>query len=465
MIINFSNFEWSGKFLLCQRLLTSMREFTNDRMVIVSNYTQTLDIFSKMCDEFNWPFVRLDGQSSAKRRQAMVDRLNNPLDDVFVFLLSSKAGGCGLNLIGANRLILFDPDWNPATDKQAAARVWRDGQKKRTYVYRFLATGTIEEKVYQRQLSKEGLQSVVEENQDMESAVSSSDLKDLFTLQENTASDTHDKFMCKSCKPRTSEDYLPPIKEMDFNELNSCANNNNDGKSSSSLSENVISDFKKSKLQRGRLGSKIVKKFVTKEKNFVNVPTTTQPDNNQLNLPNDGDLNEWSHHYGCDSCDDVLLRIAGKGLVSFVFGQAIDGESLAKKAQADSIKEKTKKAEKEQKNDYSSEKRQKEENDVKSVDNVETKTNNDYSPISVIKNESDCGNKKEYNKEDKNSLTINEVDDDNDHDHDHDHDNIVHIDKTKSSSPSNNIVNNKDVENEGHCHINQNHFSNKVNLI
>lgn len=61
----------------------------------------------------------------------------------FVFLLSSKAGGCGLNLIGANRLILFDPDWNPATDKQAAARVWRNGQRKHVYVYRLLATGAL----------------------------------------------------------------------------------------------------------------------------------------------------------------------------------------------------------------------------------------------------------------------------------------------------------------------------------
>ena len=56
------------------------------------------------------------------------------------------------------RLVLFDPDWNPANDKQAAGRVWRDGQKKRVYVYRFLSAGTIEEKVFQRQLSKEGLQ-------------------------------------------------------------------------------------------------------------------------------------------------------------------------------------------------------------------------------------------------------------------------------------------------------------------
>lgn len=52
------------------------------------------------------------------------------------YAVHSKAGGCGLNLIGGNRLVLFDPDWNPAVDKQAAARVWRDGQKKRCFVYR-----------------------------------------------------------------------------------------------------------------------------------------------------------------------------------------------------------------------------------------------------------------------------------------------------------------------------------------
>lgn len=83
------------------------------------------------------------------KRQKLVDQFNNPEGKEFVFLLSSKAGGCGINLIGANRLILFDPglwlfvvdvwarevltrivDWNPAADQQALARVWRDGQKK-----------------------------------------------------------------------------------------------------------------------------------------------------------------------------------------------------------------------------------------------------------------------------------------------------------------------------------------------
>lgn len=74
--------------------------------------------------------MRLDGTMNVNKRSKIVDRFNDPEGKEFVFLLSSKAGGCGINLIGANRLILFDPDWNPASDQQALARVWRDGQKK-----------------------------------------------------------------------------------------------------------------------------------------------------------------------------------------------------------------------------------------------------------------------------------------------------------------------------------------------
>lgn len=105
----------------------------------------------------------------------------------------------GLNLIGGNRLVLFDPDWNPAVDKQAAARCWRDGQKKRCFTYRFLATGTVEEKIFQRQLSKEGLQSVVDDKEQV-NALSTKDLQKLFTLRTGTPSDTHDKLRCERCQ-------------------------------------------------------------------------------------------------------------------------------------------------------------------------------------------------------------------------------------------------------------------------
>ena len=120
-------------------------------------------------------------------------QFNDPSENCFAFLLSSKAGGCGINLIGGNRLVLFDPDWNPANDKQAAARCWRDGQKKKCYLYRLLATGSIEEKVFQRQLSKESLQNVVNGEGVLEQAsMSKEELRKLFTLDGDTASDTHD---------------------------------------------------------------------------------------------------------------------------------------------------------------------------------------------------------------------------------------------------------------------------------
>ncbi|XP_073308403.1 protein CHROMATIN REMODELING 25-like isoform X3 [Primulina huaijiensis] len=182
--------ELSGKMHVLARLLAQLRQRTDDRIVLVSNYTQTLDLFAQLCRERRYPFLRLDGSTSISKRQKLVNCFNDPSKDEFVFLLSSKAGGCGLNLIGGNRLVLFDPDWNPANDKQAAARVWRDGQKKRVYIYRFLSAGTIEEKVYQRQMSKEGLQKVIQqEHVDSEKGnlVSTEDLRDLFTFQESVS--------------------------------------------------------------------------------------------------------------------------------------------------------------------------------------------------------------------------------------------------------------------------------------
>lgn len=93
------------------------------RIVVVSNYTQTLDLIAQLCRDRGYPVLRLDGSTSISKRQKLVQRFNDARDTQFVFLLSSKAGGCGLNLVGGNRLVLFDPDWNPANDKQAAARV------------------------------------------------------------------------------------------------------------------------------------------------------------------------------------------------------------------------------------------------------------------------------------------------------------------------------------------------------
>ena len=191
--------ELSGKMAVLDRLLGEMRSRGTDRIVIVSNFTQTLDQIQMLCRERFFPVVRLDGSMAVKKRRVLVEDFNDMSKNQFVFLLSSKAGGCGLNLIGANRLVLFDPDWNPATDKQAAARVWRDGQKKRCYVYRFFTAGTIEEKVYQRQMSKEGLQSIVCDDKMAVNDQTNEDLRNIFQL-ETTPSSTHDSLKCTRCQ-------------------------------------------------------------------------------------------------------------------------------------------------------------------------------------------------------------------------------------------------------------------------
>ncbi|CAG0881245.1 unnamed protein product [Cyprideis torosa] len=192
--------ELSGKMAVLDCLLASIKSSGNDKVVLVSNYTQTLDLFEKMCYMRRYGYVRLDGSMSIKKRAKVVERFNDPTSSDFIFMLSSKAGGCGLNLIGANRLVMFDPDWNPANDDQAMARVWRDGQKKQCFIYRLLATGSIEEKIFQRQAHKKALSScVVDQEEDVQRHFSVAELRDLFTLEEGTKSSTHDRFKCRRC--------------------------------------------------------------------------------------------------------------------------------------------------------------------------------------------------------------------------------------------------------------------------
>ncbi|KAF8489141.1 SNF2 family domain-containing protein [Hysterangium stoloniferum] len=167
------------------RVLHSIKTETKDKIVLISNYTQTLDLFERMLRSKKYGYFRLDGGMAITKRQKYVDQFNDPERSEFVFLLSSKAGGCGINLIGANRLILFDPGktasplyWNPAADQQALARVWQ--------------------KVFQRQASKQALSScVVDDKQDAERHFSVDDLRKLFLFKEKTLCETHDTCKCK----------------------------------------------------------------------------------------------------------------------------------------------------------------------------------------------------------------------------------------------------------------------------
>lgn len=83
-----------------------------------------------------------------RKRQSLVDKFNNPFSGIQIFLLCAKAGGTGLNLIGANRMVLFEVDWNPSNDLQVMGRIWREGQKRPVFIYRLLSANTMEERVF-----------------------------------------------------------------------------------------------------------------------------------------------------------------------------------------------------------------------------------------------------------------------------------------------------------------------------
>ena len=188
----------SGKLQVMLQLLLEVRRTTSDRFVLISNLTTILDVFEAVLVAHQLPLIRLDGSLAADKRQERVDRFNQD-PSVFAFLLSSKAGGCGINLIGANRLILFDPDWNPAIDAQALARVWRSGQQKPCYVYRFFAVGTLEEVCLGRQCSKAGLAGEIVDGDGDSRRFSSDELSSLFNPEFDSASNFHDRMSCQCC--------------------------------------------------------------------------------------------------------------------------------------------------------------------------------------------------------------------------------------------------------------------------
>lgn len=190
----------SGKLLALSHLLKAIKERTQEKCIIVSHYTSTLNLIEAFCKKKSYTYFRLDGQTPAAKRQEYVNTFNKSSQySHFLFLLSSKAGGVGLNLIGASRLCLIDSDWNPSHDLQSMARIHRDGQKRPVFIYRFLTAGTIDEKIYQRQVTKIGLSNSLMGSGSSGSksdSFSRKDLRDIFRVHPETGCNTHDLLDC-----------------------------------------------------------------------------------------------------------------------------------------------------------------------------------------------------------------------------------------------------------------------------
>ena len=126
------------------------------KILIFSQFVIMLDILEEYMKHLGIKYEKIDGSIKAKERQNAIDRFNNPTKGKEIFLLSTKAGGLGINLTSANVVIIYDSDWNPQNDVQATARAHRIGQQNEVMVYRLVTTKTYEAEMFERASKKLG---------------------------------------------------------------------------------------------------------------------------------------------------------------------------------------------------------------------------------------------------------------------------------------------------------------------
>ncbi|XP_077597568.1 transcriptional regulator ATRX-like isoform X2 [Stigmatopora nigra] len=217
--------EHSGKLVLLFEILR-MAEALNDKVLVFSQSLLSLDLIEdflaashrkrKNSSEGgrwvkNKDYYRLDGSTSAAMRTKWADVFNNPANTSGrLFLISTRAGSLGINLVAANRVIVFDASWNPSYDIQSIYRVYRFGQLKQVFVYRFLAQGTMEEKIYDRQVTKQSLSYRVVDQQQIQRHFTLSELTELYTFEP----DLLDEPLSRKTKRMTADLPKDPVLAM-----------------------------------------------------------------------------------------------------------------------------------------------------------------------------------------------------------------------------------------------------------
>ena len=187
-VLHTQKVEWTvaeaSKLDSLQDLLAEVVE-GGHRALIFSQFTKMLDLIQHCLPEWNVPFLRIDGSTPDSRRQGLVDTFNSD-QSYSCMLLSTRAGGLGLNLTGADTVIFYDHDWNPANDEQAQDRAYRIGQTRNVTVYRLITKGTIEEKMLLYQTRKKALsQALVAVDEQGVKNLTREELIGLFTFEDS----------------------------------------------------------------------------------------------------------------------------------------------------------------------------------------------------------------------------------------------------------------------------------------
>lgn len=182
----------SGKMQILDALLIRLKKHGH-KVLIFSNFTKMLDVIEDYLYLRNYNYTRLDGTRSLSDRQMNIKKFNTE-DDVFVFLISTRAGGLGINLVAADTVIIYDSDWNPQADLQAQDRCHRIGQTRPVVVYRFIVRGTVDQHIITRAETKKQLDKLVIQhgkfkNVKKDEQVSLQELKELLESKERNEVD------------------------------------------------------------------------------------------------------------------------------------------------------------------------------------------------------------------------------------------------------------------------------------
>ncbi|RDB19634.1 DNA excision repair protein ERCC-6-like 2 [Hypsizygus marmoreus] len=146
--------KFCGKWAVLELLLKEWRKDLTNKVLVFTKSVKLLEMLEFHLGTKGYGFLKLDGTTKQNDRMPMIDKFHSD-PSIFIFLISTLAGGTGLNLTGANKVVIFDPNWNPAHDLQAMDRAFRFGQTRDVSVYRLLGAGSVEELIYARQIYKQ----------------------------------------------------------------------------------------------------------------------------------------------------------------------------------------------------------------------------------------------------------------------------------------------------------------------
>ena len=178
----------AGKMIMLDKILTRMKK-QGSRVLIFSQMSRVLDILEDYCVFREHKYCRIDGSTAHEDRIAAIDEYNKPGSEKFIFLLTTRAGGLGINLTTADIVILYDSDWNPQADLQAMDRAHRIGQTKQVVVFRFVTEHAVEEKVLERAAQKLRLdQLVIQQGRAQQAAKAAQSKEELVTMIQHGAS-------------------------------------------------------------------------------------------------------------------------------------------------------------------------------------------------------------------------------------------------------------------------------------